>query len=335
MSPTHYQTSLGDELGYELSPTWPGYGEKNLDAVQEQRGLSTISIDFDLPREIEYKVKSLKWVVGGDVNSYVANNLDREVSPPESFQALSNYEWDPYVGLVHGNMAGYGYGIGRKKMEGILRIVAGDGQYDSDEITIFGCGYDPFIVDGPRGIVIGKPGSVARPSDTSELPSRRVQTSHGSFSIVEGAQVIRAGLSRVLEYLPQIIGQKPTSISRTSGHTFINSKNTTIRVDHDDLRSIGLSVCDASSVVTEQTLLEQLDGSAGVGTRDEWEPKCQVGEKDEFGATCIGYRVIRYGYESRGQLLEHKLPGVQSLYIVYAEDDHATDRLILRRTLSD
>jgi hypothetical protein len=337
MAPTHYQTGLGDELGYELSPSWPCQAirqEVPSDTTTEWAGLKTIPVSHDLPREIAYQINKLNWVVGGDVNSYIAETLDKEVSPPQSFQALSDYEWDPYVGLVHGNMAGYGYGIGRKKMEGILRVVAGGGKYDSGEITIFGCGTDPFIVDGPRGIVMGKPGSVPPPADTDKLPCRPIKTSYGRFNTVEGAQVIRAGLSSVLEYLPEIMGQEPISISQSSG-VFIKTDDTTVRVDHDDLRSIGLSVSDPSNIITNEKLLEQVEEYADVGSRKEWEPNHRVGEQEKYGATCIGYRVIRHGYESRSQLPEHELPGIQSLYIAYAEDEHATDRLVLRRVLSD
>jgi hypothetical protein len=136
----------------------------------------------------------------------------------------------------------------------------------------------------------------------------------------------------VLTYLPGIVGSKPTSVSRSSNAVFIETeRQTTVRVDNSDLRSIGLSVETAEDIITSEELLTRLEPATETGTRIGWEPTQHVGEADEYGAVCVGHRTVRHSYESQGRLPEHKLPGVQSLYLIHVEDEHATDRLTLRR----
>lgn len=314
---------------YDFETKYPDHIDPREVSSREKGGLEIVGYQRELPHELEMKINMLAWVVGGDLTGYIRRHFEREKELPRSYTALHNGDWDPYVARVSGSVYRYGYGIGRKLMEGSLRVLTGGGRFDRSNITLLGCGTKPFVLAGDAGVLLGSIRLCGRPSDTSTLPRHTVATDEQEIKTVEGSQSILHGIERVLEYADILVGSQVEYESRgPQGVWLVDGSGEKIQVQYDVLSKVGRSLSDPDAVVRDgQAYLLPNKPWQGDGTTVAWTPQNAVGELDQHGHLCIGYRI--HWSDPPSHVPESELPAVSELRLGYNDPDEMASRLKL------
>jgi len=190
------------------------------------------------------------WVVddADAVREYVDAFGDAVWPIPETYTAFDEFE--RYLGEMDGASRRYGYGIDATQLEKALRLLTGGGHYDHEVYTLVACGQKPFVLAGPEGVLLSRPGHIARPQDESQCPQRTITGSltrsgdEYALDVEEANRAILDGIQRLVELADDAYEQRITSHegaphSVSSFHFFETQDGTSVKVSAETLETLG------------------------------------------------------------------------------------------------
>lgn len=235
---------------------------------------------------------AVRWVVEGDIESYIREHGHRELPIPSIYQAFGS--WPSYCGYVDGTLNQYGLGIDAEQLERAIWVLTGEEhyRYNADALTLIACESDPWILSGDQGTVLCEPEPVPRPSDPACRPTQDVETEHGILRIEEDNPAVLNGIKRMVA----LAGQTGMRVSRwRSGpfgspfHTF-ELENGLLEATANELSVAGSCVTDPSKIPGWKQTREMNPPLSGEAIEVNWDgPEHAVGEETPYGVV-VGYR---------------------------------------------
>ncbi|MFC6954915.1 hypothetical protein [Halorubellus litoreus] len=247
------------------------------------------------------------WVVDDakTVTNYVDEYGDAVWPIPETYTAFDGFE--RYLGEMDGAGRRYGYGIDATQLEKALRLLTGGGHYDHDAYTLVACGRKPFVLSGPEGVLLSRPGHIARPQDDSQCPERTVtgtrprSDTEYELAVEEANPVVLDGIERFVETLDYVYNSPISSHtaaphSTSSFHFFETEAETTVKVSAETLLTVGqLKTHHTDVSVYGGATVDAPHSSTSVDV--EWTGPDQYVGDIHRGAPVVGYDV---DWETRG-----------------------------------
>ncbi|WP_323677679.1 hypothetical protein [Halorubellus sp. PRR65] len=240
------------------------------------------------------------------VREYVDAFGDTVWPIPETYTAFDEFE--RYLGEMDGASRRYGYGIDATQLEKALRLLTGGGHYDHDAYTLVACGRKPFVLAGPEGVLLSRPGHIARPEDESQCPQRTITgslaRSGGEYAldVEEANPSILDGIQRLIKLADDAYEQCITSHegaphSASSFHFFETQKGASVKVSAETLETLGrLKTHHRDVSVYGGTTVDVPRASKTVDVA--WDEPDQLVGDTQHGAPVVGYDVE---WETRGR----------------------------------
>jgi len=278
----------------------------------------------------------VRWVSGGDLKKYVERYGDTLRSIPETYSGFSGGSFDPYVGCVDGLIEDdYAYGISGTSVERALRILNDNGRYQASKYHIITAGEHPWILTGPKGVVLCSLTPVERTDRNAQTSP--VEFAETTIDVEEDNPIVVRALKRVEAYLA---GEAPvgassndihstdrmpltfaihedvptsTKLGGTDEHVFNTEDGdggVTISIAREDLEDLG-KMAVSPNALPGVPAEEAVTSPSGTEVTVDYTPEQSIGEFCEDGLVV--------GYSFEWQTFEYSPEEVATLTTYYLE----------------
>jgi hypothetical protein len=262
----------------------------------------------------------IRWVSGGDLAEYVEEYGDELRQIPGTYSGFSGGAFNTYLSCVDGLVADhYGYGISGTAAERALRVLNDNGRYQETKYHIITANEHPWVLTGPKGVVLCSPVPVDRTAANSrEVP---VEFSQETVHTEEENPIVLRALKRVEGYLtgeppagaPENITadltaaptlafaehEKPPTSTKYGGtdqHVFSTSGDDEaikVKIQREDFRDLGTMKLRSDNLPGAQEPAS-IESPSGTTVTVEYSPERNVGESYPEGLV-IGHS---FGWET-------------------------------------
>jgi len=292
-------------------------------------GLTTHRVDSSVSGGLTQSAAKheIRWVSGGDLGEYVEAYGDELRQIPETYSGFSGGAFDTYLASVDGLVEDhYGYGISGTAAERAVRVLNDNGRYQASKYHLITANEHPWVLTGPKGVVLCSPVPVGRTLANSRTTA--VEFSEETVHTEEENPIVLRALKRVEAYLSgEIPAGGPDNISADLSNSpalsFANhegaptstkfggadehifstqdtDEGVTIEIPREDFRELGMMELRSDELpgVDEPATVESPDGTE---VTVNYSPEREVGESYPEGLVighAFGWETFPYSPEA-------------------------------------
>jgi hypothetical protein len=265
------------------------------------------------PRKTWLRSYETAWVVDDvrAVADYVAQHGDQFWPVPESYASLDpkrqrrndTDSYPRYCSRAIGTLYQYGYGIDAARIETAHRVLTGGGRFDPDDYVVIACGNEPFLVGGPEGIILMRPGMISRPETPDQQASTHINANGKRFAVEEDNQDVLTGLEQLVTAVDKHF---PISVERYvrvqggqySRHAFELGSGIQYSAEATMLATLGktltspsdVPVFEGGTVPGPSTWSDTSHEMCWSGPNNDDRNQGPVGDRTSTGGAIVGYQ---------------------------------------------